>query len=239
MSHELRTPLSAIIGFSDLLLEGTSGPLNLEQEDDVRQIASAGRLLLEVISDILDLSRIEAGRMRLEVRPVRIASLLTEVASALRPLAMARALELRVQIECGDPPVLADPLRVRQVVTNLVSNALKFTQRGGVTIHLRARGDGVEVSVVDTGIGIPPEVLDAVFEEFTQVDGGSRRGFAGSGLGLSIARRLVELHGGLIGVESEVAVGSRFWFRLAAAPGIAEPAAVPPPPVRMSEVVAS
>jgi len=220
MSHELRTPLSAIMGFSDLLLEGTSGRLSTEQEDDVRQIASAGRLLLDVISDILDLSRIEAGRMRLEIGPTRLAPLLMDVTSTLRPLARARALELRVEIECSDPPVLADALRVRQVVTNLVSNALKFTQRGSVTVHLRSRGDAVEVSVVDTGIGIPLEALDAVFEEFIQVDGSTTRGFAGTGLGLSIARRLVELHHGRIGVESEVGVGSRFWFRLPLAPAV-------------------
>ena len=221
MSHELRTPLSAIIGFSELLLEGASGRLNREQRGDVAEIASAGRVLLDVINDILDLSRIEAGRMRLDMAPVRLGSLLSEAASALRPLAHEKALELRVAIVGGDPPVEADPLRVRQVVTNLVSNALKFTERGGVTIRLLALPEEVEVSVLDTGIGIPRGALEMVFDEFAQVGGDVSRGFGGSGLGLSIAQRLVHLHGGTIGVESELGVGSRFWFRLPVATGAA------------------
>jgi signal transduction histidine kinase len=214
MSHELRTPLSAIIGFSDLLLEGASGDLSTGQHEDVRQISSAGRVLLAVINDILDLSRIEAGRMPLELRPVRLGPLLKDVASVLRPLAREKRLDLRVAIVGGDPPVMADQLRVRQIVTNLVSNALKFTHRGGVTIRLLALARDVEVSVLDTGIGIPPAALASVFDEFSQVDSPAGRGFAGSGLGLSIVQRLVHLHEGSIGVESEVGVGSRFWFRL-------------------------
>jgi signal transduction histidine kinase len=217
MSHELRTPLAAIIGFSDLLLEGTAGELGAEQREDVQQIASAGRVLLDVINDILDLSRIEAGRMRLEVRRIRLRTLLDDVVSALRPLAREKALELRVEVAGGDQPVMADPLRVRQVVTNLVSNALKFTQRGGVTVRLQTLAEEVEVSVHDTGVGIPHEALDSVFDEFTQLDSRTRPEPAGSGLGLSIARGLVHLHGGSIGVESEVGAGSRFWFRLPAA----------------------
>jgi len=217
MSHELRTPLSAIIGFSDLLLEGTAGELGSEQREDVQQIGGAGRVLLDVINDILDLSRIEAGRMRLEVRRIRLRTLLADVASALRPLAREKALELRVEVGSGDPPVMADALRVRQVVTNLVSNALKFTQRGGVTVRLQALAEEVEVSVHDTGVGIPREALDSVFDEFTQVESRARPQLGGSGLGLSIARGLVHLHGGSIGVESEVGAGSRFWFRLPAA----------------------
>jgi signal transduction histidine kinase len=221
MSHELRTPLSAIIGFSDLLLEGTSGELTGAQREDVGEISSAGRVLLDVINDILDLSRIEAGRMPLELEPIRLSSLLMDVASALRPLARQKRLDLRVAVVGGDPPVLADPLRVRQIVTNLVSNALKYTQRGGVTIRLLALAREVEVSVLDTGIGIPSEELGSVFDEFSQVEGAPGRGFAGSGLGLSIARRLVHLHEGSIGVESEVGLGSRFWFRLPVATGAA------------------
>jgi hypothetical protein len=213
MSHELRTPLSAILGFSDLLLEGASGELSPGQREDVQEIATAGRGLLDVLNDILDLSRIEAGRMRLELRPVRLEALLGDVASALRPLALSKSLELRLAVVGGDPPVMADPLRIRQVVTNLVSNAVKFTHAGGVIVRLLTLSREVEISVLDTGIGIPQEALDGVFDEFSQVDGG-QRGFTGTGLGLSIARRLVLLHQGTIGVESEVGVGSRFWFRL-------------------------
>jgi signal transduction histidine kinase len=214
MSHELRTPLSAIIGFSELLLEGASGRLNRDQQGDVKEIASAGRVLLDVINDILDLSRIEAGRMRLETEPVNLGSLLTDVASALRPLAHEKALVLRVAIVGGDPPVLADPLRFRQIVINLISNALKFTRDGGVTVRLLALPKEVEVSVLDTGIGIPPAALEFVFDEFSQVESGAEGRLTGTGLGLSIAQRLVKLHGGSIGVDSEVGVGSRFWFRL-------------------------
>jgi signal transduction histidine kinase len=214
MSHELRTPLTAIIGYADLLLEGSSGALSREQEEDVREISDASRVLLDVINDILDLARIEAGRMRLEVRSICLAPLLVEAASALRPLARGRSLELAVDAGDEDPVVEADPLRVRQIVTNLVSNALEFTARGGVTVRLEVVGEEVEVSVRDTGIGIPEGALDSVFDEFTQVDGGTRRELGGTGLGLSIAQRLVHLHGGTIGVESEVGRGSRFWFRL-------------------------
>ena len=221
MSHELRTPLSAIIGFSELLLEGSSGRLNHDQRGDVKEIASAGRVLLDVINDILDLSRIEAGRVRLDLEPIRLASPLTDIASALRPLAREKSLELRVAIVGGDPPVMADPLRFRQVVTNLISNALKFTDEGGVTIRLLAQPKEVEVSVLDTGIGIPAAALEYVFDEFSQVESGSGGGLTGTGLGLSIAQRLVQLHGGSIGVDSEVGVGSRFWFRLPVAAGAA------------------
>ena len=220
MSHELRTPLSAIIGFSDLLLEGASGRLNHDQRGDVKEIASAGRVLLAVINDILDLSRIEAGRMRLDRQAIRLGSLLTDIASALRPLAHEKSLELRVVVVGGDPLVLADGLRFRQIVTNLVSNALKFTQEGGVTIRLLALQNEVEVSVLDTGIGIPAAALEYVFDEFSQVEGGA--GLTGTGLGLSIAQRLVQLHGGTIGVDSEVGVGSRFWFRLPVAAEVAD-----------------
>lgn len=222
MSHELRTPLSAIIGFSELLLEGASGRLNRDQRGDVEEIASAGRVLLDVINDILDLSRIEAGRMRLEREPIRLASLLSDVASALRPLAHEKSLELRVAIVGGDPLVLADGLRVRQIVTNMISNALKFTHEGGVTIRLLAMPAEVEVSVLDTGIGIPPAALQYVFDEFSQVERAGGGGLTGTGLGLSIAQRLVQLHGGTIGVDSEVGVGSRFWFRLPVAVGAAD-----------------
>ncbi len=172
--------------------------------------------------------------MRLDIQPTRLGALLTDVASALRPLAHEKALELRVAIVGGDPPVLADPLRVRQIVTNLISNALKFTHQGGVTIRLLALPKEVEVSVLDTGIGIPAQALPHMFDEFSQVEG--RDGFTGTGLGLSIARRLVHLHGGTIGVDSEVEVGSRFWFRL---PVAAEAAGGPPRlPARAPECLA-
>jgi signal transduction histidine kinase len=229
MSHELRTPLSAIIGFSDLLLEGTSGELTAAQREDVSEISSAGRVLLDVINDILDLNRIEAGRIRLDLEATRLGGLLMDVASALRPLAREKRLELRVAIVGGDPLVMADPLRVRQVVTNLVSNAVKFTQRGGVTIRLLALAAEVEISVLDTGIGIPPDELASVFDEFSQVESVVGGGVGGSGLGLSIAHRLVHLHGGSIGVESELGLGSRFWFRLPVARRAVQPPVLPLP----------
>lgn len=212
VSHELRTPLSAIIGFSDLLLEGGSGELRPSQEEDVRQISQAGRVLLDVIDDLLDLSRIEAGRMRLEPQPMLLGPLLRDVAAALRPLAAERHVELKVVTASPDMPVLADALRMRQVVTNLVSNAIKFTQHGRVTIGVALAGQHVEVSVEDTGIGIPEEALSTLFDEFSQVGGARQPG--STGLGLSIVRRLVQLQGGDVGVQSRLGAGTRLWLRL-------------------------
>jgi len=217
MSHELRTPLSAIIGFSDLLLEGVDGALSPAQEEDVTQIQTSGRALLGLINDILDLSKIEAGKMTVEIGTVSLRELVENVLAELAPLAEAKELVIEVHLDADAGSVLADEIRLRQVVTNLVANAIKFTERGTVSITSRSVRGMVEVGIADQGIGIAPEALGLIFEEFRQADGSTTRQFGGSGLGLAISRRLIELQGGSIGVESEPGVGSTFRFTIPAA----------------------
>ncbi|HEV2953940.1 MAG TPA: response regulator, partial [Candidatus Dormibacteraeota bacterium] len=214
MSHELRTPLSAIIGFSELLLDGVDEDLSGSQREDVLQIHSSGKSLLNLINDILDLSKIEAGKMTMDQGPVAIGPMVDRVMVAVRPLAEAKDLE--IVADFGTRPLVAwaDELRTRQVLTNLVSNAIKFTSQGRITIHCRELEGVMEMSVVDTGIGISEDAQARIFDEFSQADGSTTRRFGGTGLGLAICRRLVNLQGGTLGVESTVGVGSRFWFTI-------------------------
>lgn len=213
MSHELRTPLNAIIGFSEVMLEGMFGEVNEKQREYLQDILSSGRLLLSLINDILDLSKIEAGRMELQVGTFSLRDALTNGVTMVRERATRHGVEVRVDIAAEIAEMEGDERKVKQVVYNLLSNAVKFTPDGG-RVGLRARvGDGtVEVSVSDTGIGIPNEEQERVFEEFHQAS--SARGREGTGLGLTLAKRFVELHGGTIRLESEVGVGSRFTFTL-------------------------
>ena len=213
MSHELRTPLSAVIGFADLLLEGIDGDLNAEQREDIGQIHSSGNSLLELINEILDLAKIEAGKMTLDLGEVKLAEVVSAVAATMHPLAAAKGLRLETEVP-ADLTVTGDPLRIRQVVTNLLSNAIKFTGRGGVTVRCEDAGEQVRVLVSDSGIGIPPEAQQIVFEEFRQAEAGTTRKYGGTGLGLAIAKKLVELQGGAIGLESVVGKGTTFWFSL-------------------------
>lgn len=216
MSHDLRTPLSAIIGFSDLLLDGADGPLNEDMAEDIGQINRSGKNLLELINDILDLSKIEAGRMEFHLQPVPLLRLVAEVLAVTRPLAAARSLSLDVSVEGDESGLIAncDQMRTRQVLTNLVANSIKFTSSGGVNIVCEAGQTDLQVSVVDTGIGIPPEAQARIFDEFVQADASTASVFGGTGLGLSISKRLIDLQGGSMGVESIPGKGSRFWFRL-------------------------
>jgi signal transduction histidine kinase len=207
--------MNAIIGYAHLLLEGMAGPLSAEQEADVRQIADGGDRLLRLIDDVLDLSRIESGRLELATEPVDVGGVLDAVRVELAPLAAARGLTL----EASAPPGLvvpADPQRLRQVVLNLAGNAVKFTERGGVWLEASRGSAGVDIVVADTGIGIAPEALPHVFDEFRQADDGASRRYQGSGLGLAIVRRLVRLHGGVIAVVSEPGAGSTFTVTLPA-----------------------
>jgi signal transduction histidine kinase len=224
MSHELRTPMNAIIGYAHLLLDGLSGPLRPSQADDVRQIADGADRLLGLIDDVLDLSRIEAGRLDLTAEPVDLTAVVAEVTAQMAPLASRKGLDVVVDPAPGLPAVRADPLRVRQILLNLVGNAVKFTEAGSVRVTSRATEDGVEVAVTDTGIGIAPEVLPHVFDEFRQADTGTTRRYGGSGLGLAISRRLAELHGGTIAAESTPGVGSAFTLRLPVDAGDERPA---------------
>ena len=217
MSHELRTPLNAIIGFSEALKDGLLGELPLPQLEYVTEVYQSGRHLLSPINDILDLSKIEAGKMELDIEPVDVASLIGNAITIMKE----RAAKGRVAVtQSIDPEITvldADGRKLRQIIYNLLSNAVKFTPAGGsVRVEVTRVGAELEFAVVDTGIGISPEDRPRLFEPFEQLDGGIARRFEGTGLGLVMVRSLVELHGGRIGVESEVGKGSRFWVRLPA-----------------------
>ncbi|HEV2953556.1 MAG TPA: response regulator [Candidatus Dormibacteraeota bacterium] len=227
MSHELRTPLSAIIGFADLLLDGADGDLSPDQFEDVSQIQVSGRHLLGLINDILDLSKIEAGRMTLELEVITIEPIVNQIVAALQPLAESKKLALVADLQAGSDQLVADPTRVRQVLTNLVSNAIKFTAEGSVTIRCERLDHELEISVTDTGIGIPTESIDRIFEEFVQADSSTSRRYGGTGLGLSISRRLIEMQGGSLGVDSALGEGSKFWFRLPVGPKSQTPSGSP------------
>jgi signal transduction histidine kinase len=213
MSHELRTPLNAIIGFSTLLVQEKAGNLNDQQKRFVGEIGHAADHLLRVINDILDISRIEAGRLQLQPEAFTLGEGLGEVLSAVEPLAAAKRIEIQAAEAASDLPVFADRVRFKQILFNLLSNAIKFTpKRGRVCVAARSSGEEIEVEVSDNGPGIPLEEQDRIFESFYQV---ARTGFnEGTGLGLAITSRLIEQHGGRIRVESTPGNGSRFSFTL-------------------------
>jgi PAS domain S-box-containing protein len=214
MSHELRTPLNSILGFGQLLQRSeVGGDLTPKQARYVTNIVTSGHHLLELVNDVLDMSKIVAGELRVESLPIQLAGAIGSCATHLRPDLASKGLELALDIP-DDLWVCADELRVRQVVLNLLSNAVKFTERGSIRVAAVAAGAQVEVSVVDTGPGIAPADLERVFTEFIQLEGGPGRHHGGTGLGLPICRRLVELMGGDISLESEVDKGSAFTFRL-------------------------
>ncbi len=215
MSHELRTPLNAIIGFSEVLLERMFGVLNERQEDYLKDILSSGRHLLTLINDILDLSKIEAGRMELERGLFSLRTALENGATMIRERAARHDVALTLDIAPGLEEVSGDERKVKQVIYNLLSNAVKFTPDGGKVDVRASRQDGaVLVTVRDTGIGIAPEDHGRIFEEFSQVGRDPERAREGTGLGLTLSKRYVELHGGRIWVESEVGKGSTFAFTL-------------------------
>jgi PAS domain S-box-containing protein len=214
MSHELRTPLHTIIGFSELLGEELEGPLNEKQHRFVNHIHKDSMHLLELINDVLDLSKIEAGRLELRPQVFDIAAAMEEVIGSIRQQAEAKPLKLEKQIP-ELPALHADRLRFKQILLNLLSNAVKFTPEGGIIrVEAALLAEVVEVSVVDTGIGIPFEEQQSVFDKFYQVGHTTKGVREGTGLGLAITRKLVEEHGGTIRVVSEVGKGSRFTFTI-------------------------
>jgi len=217
VTHELRTPLHSIISYGALILEGfVEGELTAEQEEHIQFIVRRAEDLSHLVDDMLDLSKIEADRLEVKVEPLALEQSLTEVMNQLKPMASNKGLQLTLEMEDSLPMVLADSHRIRQVVINMASNALKFTEKGGVTIRcaLLDRYDMLLISVCDTGIGISPAALDYIFEAFRQADGSTTRRFGGTGLGLTIARKLIELQGGEVSVESVVGQGSTFSFTL-------------------------
>jgi signal transduction histidine kinase/putative methionine-R-sulfoxide reductase with GAF domain len=214
MSHELRTPLNAIIGFSEVLSDRMFGELNEKQEEYLKDIYASGTHLLSLINDILDLSKIEAGRMELELSDFHLPTALDSALTLVRERAGRRGIALQINVDERLGQIQADERKVRQVVLNLLSNAIKFTPEGGRIDVGAVHKDGlVEVSVTDTGVGIAPEDQQAVFEEFRQV-GTADKKVEGTGLGLTLCRKFVELHGGRIWVKSQEGVGSTFTFTL-------------------------
>ena len=220
MSHELRTPLNAIIGFSEVLAERLFGEINDKQAEYLADILESGRHLLSLINDVLDLAKIEAGRMELERTHLELPKLVEQTLMLVRERAQRRNVALRLAQEERLGAVDADERKVKQVLLNLLSNAIKFTPDGGhVDVRTRVRGDDVEISVSDTGVGIAPEDQAMVFEEFRQV-GSAARKTEGTGLGLAISKKIVELHGGRIGVTSVPGHGSTFTFTLPLVPAM-------------------
>jgi signal transduction histidine kinase/DNA-binding response OmpR family regulator len=228
MSHELRTPLNAVIGFSEVLLDRMFGDLNERQDEYLRDIWSSGKHLLELLNDILDLSKVEAGQMVLERSTFPVREALENCLSLVRERALRQRIALSLDVEPGIAPVDADRLRFKQVVLNLLSNAVKFTPEGGrVDVRAAVRENDIVVTVADTGIGVPAEDRERIFESFQQ---GTRvhHEAEGTGLGLTLSKKIVELHGGTIWVESEAGEGSLFGFTLPlGAASSAAPAAAP------------
>jgi two-component system, NarL family, sensor histidine kinase BarA len=228
VSHELRTPLTSVIGYSEMLLEGIAGPLNDEQREYVRTVMEKGDQLLQLITGILDISRMEAGEMRIEKHPVDLDEVVSVALSTIAPHARRKRLSLHCTVPPGLPLVLGDRDKIRQVLLNLLGNAVKFTPEAG-KIEVSAEvgplkrdpaseARGVRVFVRDSGIGVPPEHHKRVFDPFFQVDNTSTREYGGTGLGLSIVKRLVEAHGGMVWVDSETGKGSTFSFTIPLVP---------------------
>jgi signal transduction histidine kinase len=225
MSHELRTPLNAVLGYAELIQDGIYGTVPQKMQDVLERIQQNGRHLLGLINDVLDLSKIEAGQLTLAPVDYSLRELVLDVVSATEALAAEKELALEVEVPADLPRGRGDERRLTQVLMNLVSNAIKFTEAGSVSIRAKVEDGSFIVAVTDTGVGIAPEDRERIFEEFQQVDSSSTRKKGGTGLGLAIAKRIVELHGGRIWVESTAGQGSTFAFTLPLRVGEREKAA--------------
>jgi PAS domain S-box-containing protein len=217
MSHEIRTPMNGVLGMLNLLKDT---PLTDEQRDLLQTAETSAQHLLEILNDILNLAKIEAGQMKLERTPTDLKRLVRETCEMVRPQARLKGILLREELPDGELYALADPTRLRQILLNLLSNAIKFTERGEVVARLIQReasadnAHALRFEVQDTGIGIPPDKQQQIFEPFRQADGSTTRKYGGTGLGLAISKKLVELMGGRMGVVSQVGEGSTFWFEV-------------------------
>jgi PAS domain S-box-containing protein len=214
MSHELRTPINALIGYTSLMLDRIYGDLTTKQEEGLHRIQVSSQHLLALINDILDLAKIEAGKMPVHLERVSLNDVLQEAAAQMEPMVRRKGLEFNVQLPSEPLYMETDRTKVKQIVLNLISNAVKFTARGSVSLATRTNGDEVRIAVSDTGIGIRPQDLELIFEEFRQVDQSRTREYGGTGLGLSITRKLIALLGGDIAVASQYGRGSTFTVTL-------------------------
>jgi signal transduction histidine kinase len=214
MSHELRTPLNAILGFTEMMVEGLYGPVPDELKEPLDDVQANGKHLLRLINDVLDLSKIEAGRMELSLHDYSVPELVASVRARLRALAAEKGLDFGIDVPTDLPTARGDEGRLMQCLMNLAGNAIKFTPRGRVDIGVALEDDRLTFRVSDTGIGIPPEELQNVFAEFRQVNATVTRQFGGTGLGLSISKKFIEMHGGRIWAESRLGEGSTFLFTI-------------------------
>ena len=215
VSHELRTPLTSIKGYTSLMRAGKLGPVNKEQGERLEKINRHTDYLSNLISELLDIARIESGRVGMEVRPIEIPRAVDSVADLLAPLLKEKELDLKVQMPPNLPPIPADENRLQRVLINLLSNAIKFTPQGGiVTVRGRPTPEWLEIAVSDTGIGMPSKDVEMLFTEFFRADNPVNRERKGTGLGLVLVKKIVEAHGGQIGVKSEVGKGTTFTFTL-------------------------
>src|SRR4030043_994739 len=247
MSHELRTPMNAIIGYADLLIDKIDGPINEEQEKSLKKVAANARHLLQLINDVLDISKIESGKIKIEPKEINLKSLIESLISTFESLIKQKGLILTVNLDENLPPIYGDYDKARQIFINLLSNAVKFTHQGGITISVKPSERGIkpgesplfaEACVEDTGIGIKEEDISRIFDKFVQADLTTVRQYEGTGLGLSIARGLVALHKGMIWVKSKYGEGSRFCFTLPLKKEILEKPAEPVIEQRMAEALA-
>jgi signal transduction histidine kinase len=214
MGHEFRTPLDSILALSGLLLNHVDGPLEDEQEKQVGFIRRSAQDLLALVDDLLDTARVEAGKAAVRPTPFTVAELFNALRATLRPLLVGESTQLWFDDASGVPPLLTDEPKVAQILRNLVSNALKFTEAGEVRVCAGAEGDRIVFTVTDTGVGIAAEDQARIFEDFAQVDGHVQRRRRGTGLGLPLSRKLAELLGGTLGVRSEPGRGSAFTLEL-------------------------